>query len=142
MVPFAPRWLRQWRWLNEKWEQGLLWHAPVVIIITVRGREAPKQLLTGGVSGRKKDEGGGIRGGRQGRAVKIARPGATRSLDAPGRHAEVRAVRGEAQDLPAHVSGRRMREEGQVPAPTDKMRQLAEATTQRCGREAPSDDQR
>ena len=37
VVPFAPRWLRQWRWLNERWQRALRF-APMVI--TVRGQEA------------------------------------------------------------------------------------------------------
>jgi len=44
VVPFAPRWLSQWRYISERWEQGLMWHTPVVI--TVRGWEAAKQLPT------------------------------------------------------------------------------------------------
>ena len=34
VVPFAPRWLRQQRWLEEQWIQGRLQFAPVVITVT------------------------------------------------------------------------------------------------------------
>ena len=47
VVPLAPRWLRQWRWINERWEQGTLRFAPVVI--TVRGQEAAGKYLAGGL---------------------------------------------------------------------------------------------
>ena len=48
VVPFAPRWLRQQRWLEEQWTQGRLRFAPVVI--TVRGPEIAKNMIAKGLS--------------------------------------------------------------------------------------------
>lgn len=47
VVPFAPRWLRQQKWLEESWEQGRLLFAPVVI--TVRGQEIAKEIIAKGI---------------------------------------------------------------------------------------------
>jgi len=48
VVPFAPRWLRQQRWLEEQWTQGRLRFAPVVI--TVRGPGIAKDMIAKSLS--------------------------------------------------------------------------------------------
>jgi len=48
VVPFAPRWLRQQRWLEEQWTQDRLRFAPVVI--TVRGQEIARDVIAKGLS--------------------------------------------------------------------------------------------
>jgi len=47
VVPFAPRWLRQQRWLEERWTQGRLRYAPVVT--TVQGQEVAREITAKGV---------------------------------------------------------------------------------------------